>query len=78
MLMDPMVSNGDSWIYRCRRGSSYQSNVSEAGQMPLPLLPTPTLRSKSFSMEKKIELGFRVVCGPMQRKTKERYNDNEG
>jgi hypothetical protein len=69
MLMDPMISTKDGWIYRCRRGRSWQSNVSEVGQIQSCIEVGPAaFRSKSFSVERRSELGFRMVCNSLQRK----------
>jgi hypothetical protein len=55
--------------HRCRRGDGWWFSM-EGG--------TAALRDKGRPLTRGSGVGFRVVCGPVQRETKERYNDNEG
>jgi len=71
MVRDPVVSDDQAWWHRCKRGGGWWSPDSEADCAAIQ-------RDLGRPRECGDNVGFRVVCGPVQRGDGERYNGDEG
>ena len=69
MLRDPVVSDDQAWWHRCRRGGGWWFPLGSC---------SASQRDLGRPRELGDNVGFRVVCGPVQRRDDERYNDDEG
>jgi hypothetical protein len=69
MVRDPVVSDDQAWWHRCRRGGGWWFPTGSSSAIQ---------RDLGRPRECGHDVGFRVVCGPAQRRGGLRYNGDEG